>query len=125
MEILRKTLGELGMNSISSDLALNYNFSYYPVVYDGIHLGYVSKDIGESFVKSLRFLKCSQDKPEYNVPRTLEIAFIPFSGYERNLQWPGIFLQSTPARFTRPVKNLEFDCIEWISPLEQMNLNIA
>ena len=122
---LRVIFGELGMNSISSDLCLNYNSGYYPVMFDGVHIGYVEKDIGESFVESLRYLKCTQSHPDYNIPRTLEIAFIPFSGYSRNLQWPGIFMASTPARFTRPVKNLHYNCIEWISPLEQMNLLIA
>jgi DNA-directed RNA polymerase I subunit RPA2 len=94
-------------------------------MYDGVHLGYVHKEIGESFVNSLRYLKCTQSEPDFNIPRALEIAFIPLSGYQRNLQWPGIFLHTTPARFVRPVKNLNFNCIEWIGPLEQMNLSIA
>lgn len=122
---LKKSLGELGMNSTTSDLSLNYDHSYYPVMYDGVHLGYVHKEIGETFVNSIRYLKCTQSEPDFNIPRTLEIAFIPFSGYQRNLQWPGIFLHSTSARFVRPVKNLNFNCIEWIGPLEQMNLSIA
>ena len=112
------------MNSVNSDLSLNYKSGYYPVTFDGIHLGYVEYDIGETFVNSLRYLKCQQIQ-EYNIPRTLEIAFIPATGYDRNLQWPGVFLASTPARFVRPVKNLKYDCIEWVGPLEQMNMSIA
>lgn len=97
------------MHSITGDFKLNYNTSYYPVVLDGIHLGYVAKSLGETFVNSIRYLKCTQNQPEFGIPRTLEIAFLPFSGFERNLQWPGIFMYSNPARFTRPVKNLEYD----------------
>lgn len=121
----RALCAELGMHSAASDLCLNYSASFYPVVLDGVHLGYVDKEVAASFVESLRFLKCTQSRPDCYVPRTLEIAFIAFSGHERNLQWPGIFMASTPARFTRPVKNLHYNCIEWISPLEQMNLSIA
>jgi len=39
--------------------------------------------------------------------------------------YPGIFLATTPARFVRPVMNLEFGGIEFIGPLEQVNLSIA
>lgn len=124
IEEFKRILGELGMHSINSDLSLNYKTGYYPVTLDGVHLGYVDYDVGETFVNSLRYLKCKQVEG-YNVPKTLELAFIPASGYERNLQWPGIFMSTTPARFLRPVKNLKHDCIEWIGPLEQMNLSIA
>jgi len=77
------------------------------------------------------------------VPKTLEIAFLPpnekkesknedtatSSGSEENEMkekfWPGIFLSSTPARFVRPVRNLEHGGIEFIGPLEQVNLSIG
>ena len=39
--------------------------------------------------------------------------------------FPGVFLATTPARFVRPVKNLEIDGIEFIGPLEQVNMSIA
>lgn len=32
--------------------------------------------------------------------------------------YPGIFLASTPARFVRPVQNLEHGGIEFVGPLE-------
>jgi len=54
---LKHVFGELGMNSISSDFNLNYSKTYYPVVLDGVHLGYVAGEIGEQFVESIRFLK--------------------------------------------------------------------
>jgi DNA-directed RNA polymerase I subunit RPA2 len=34
-------------------------------------------------------------------------------------------LASTIARFVRPVRNLEVGGVEWIGPLEQLNLSIA
>jgi len=70
------------------------------------------------------------------VPKTLEIAFLPSSDKsagtsEQNEStddssnndfkekfFPGIFLSSSPARFVRPVKNLEHGGIEFIGPLE-------
>jgi DNA-directed RNA polymerase I subunit RPA2 len=36
-----------------------------------------------------------------------------------------VFLASTPSRFVRPVKNLDCGGIEFIGPLEQVNLSIA
>jgi len=38
--------------------------------------------------------------------------------------FPGVFLASTPGRFVRPVKSLDGG-IEFIGPLEQVNLSIA
>lgn len=34
-------------------------------------------------------------------------------------------MASTPARFVRPVRNVELDAVEFIGPLEQVNLSIA
>ena len=47
---LKRVLGDLEMNSINSDLSLNYKSGYYPVTFDSIHLGYVEYDIGKTFV---------------------------------------------------------------------------
>ena len=44
---------------------------------------------------------------------------------ERNYAFPGIFMSSTISRFVRPVQNLVVGGIEWIGPLEQVNLSIA
>jgi DNA-directed RNA polymerase I subunit RPA2 len=43
----------------------------------------------------------------------------------KNKQFPGIFMSTNIARFTRPVTNLEAGGTEWIGPLEQMELSIA
>lgn len=74
------------------------------------------------------------------MPSKLEVAYLaptapmdesadnPESNQESNVQtnkkshknkfFPGIFLTSTVARFTRPVQNLEIGGVEWIGPLE-------
>lgn len=79
------------------------------------------------------------------MPKTLEIAYLPSQASEesdgnesshtttgssdendtKEKFFPGIFLASTPARFIRPVRNLEHGGIEFIGPLEQVNLSIA
>lgn len=73
------------------------------------------------------------------MPKTLEIAYLPPGSLvktqgeeepdpdqqERNYAFPGIFMATTVARFVRPVQNLVVGGIEWIGPLEQVNLSIA
>lgn len=44
---------------------------------------------------------------------------------EKHYYFPGVFLSSQVARFVRPVMNLVHGGVEWIGPLEQLNLNIA
>jgi len=39
--------------------------------------------------------------------------------------FPGIFLFASPGRFVRPVKHIETGEIEFIGPLEQVNLSVA
>mmetsp|Transcript_19570 Transcript_19570/g.16723 ORF Transcript_19570/g.16723 Transcript_19570/m.16723 type:complete len:99 (+) Transcript_19570:413-709(+) len=55
----------------------------------------------------------------------MEIGYIPPSKYPKGVQFPGVFLFSTEARFMRPVKNLSLNKIEYIGPLEQIYLSIA
>jgi len=43
----------------------------------------------------------------------------------RNRTFPGIFISTSIARFSRPVNNLEAGGTEWIGPLEQLELSIA
>ena len=77
------------------------------------------------------------------MPRTLEVAYLPptvileedvddgtreqssIKSITKNKFFPGIFLSSTISRFVRPVNNLEVGGIEWIGPLEQVNMSIA
>ena len=43
----------------------------------------------------------------------------------RNYFFPGVFMSSQVSRFVRPVQNLTIGGVEWIGPLEQVNLSIA
>lgn len=79
------------------------------------------------------------------LPPSLEVAFIPPSWWDSAVDsiagenadarcsqhhrlsglFPGLFLQSTPARLIRPVLQLSSGLVELISPLEQPYLDIA
>jgi hypothetical protein len=77
------------------------------------------------------------------VPKNLEVAYLPATVIveediddgkrvqssvkttSKNKFFPGIFLASTVSRFVRPVNNLEVGGVEWIGPLEQVNMSIA
>lgn len=130
------------MNPIGSDFGLIYPHKYIPVVLDGKLLGYVDPKIAPHLVNSLRAIKIISEKvnDDYKcVPKTLEIAYLAPSETSNDESqstsdssndfkekfFPGVFLSSTPARFVRPVKNLEHGGIEFIGPLEQVNLSIA
>ncbi len=57
----------------------------------------------------------------------MEVAFLPRSPHlnKRQAQFPGLFLFTTQARLCRPVRHLQLNLPEWISPLEQLHLSIA
>lgn len=104
-------------------------------------MGCVDPKMATELVKNLRAIKIMQNKTDdlyACVPKTIEIAFLP-SNEILNLQYsetlsttstnnsdqevkekffPGIFLSTQPARFVRPVQNLEHGGIEFIGPLE-------
>lgn len=93
------------------------------VLLDGIAVGRVSEATSLHFVTQLRRLKVMKHP---GVPRTLEIAAV--------LDWndgvfPSINLGTTPARLVRPVHYLLEDggapIVEWISPMEQVFMEIA
>lgn len=133
------------MHPVGTDFDLVYPYRYLPVLLNGVLLGYIDPNIAPQLVKSLRALKIQQlntDAKFESVPKTLEVAYLPATfvieeeGQEANPEqstkqtgknkfFPGIFLTSTVARFTRPVMNLEVGGVEWIGPLEQVNMSIA
>lgn len=136
------------MNPISTDFGITYPVKHLPVILDGKLLGGVDPKMAHIMVNQLRALKCrkgktSKDEELYTcVPKTLEIAFLPPTVKEETSSnestnsssdstdikekfFPGIFFSSQPARFVRPVQNLEHGGIEFIGPLEQVNLSIA
>ena len=138
----KRLLVQLGMNPVSTDFGVTYPSNFLPVVLDGRLMGYIEPALAPLLVQNLRGLKISQQTEHelYGcVPRTLEIAFLASDEVNAIMRgkeyvpvaerkekfFPGIFLATTPARFVRPVKNLEIDGIEFIGPLEQVNLSIA
>lgn len=52
----------------------------------------------------------------FSVPYTTEITLIQTSTNTENImsQYPGLYIYTEPGRFIRPVKNLLFDCVEFI-----------
>ena len=143
---VKKLLTQLGMSPISSDFGLIFPQNYLPVMLDGKLLGYIDPKIANHFVNQLRAIKVKDNSGNelYQcIPKSLEIAFMPSmytvtdnesqatqssSGDEEVAKekfFPGIFLASSPSRFVRPVKNLMHGGVEFIGPLEQVNLSIA
>jgi DNA-directed RNA polymerase I subunit RPA2 len=108
----------------NTDLSVVIPSNYIYVVLDGRVIGYVEPEKANDFVRDLRYIKVMGDakKP---IPATLEIGFIPPTPFPKAVQFAGIFLATLEARFTRPVKNLQLNNIEWIGPLEQSYLSIA
>jgi DNA-directed RNA polymerase I subunit RPA2 len=143
---LKKLLCQLGMNPIGTEFGLIYPSKYLPIMLDGKLMGYVDPKVAPYLVKSLRAIKIIQNKADELhacVPKTMEIAFMASSGSDSKSEnsekstsgsegddhkekfYPGVFLFTTPARFVRPVQNLEHGGIEFIGPLEQVNLSVA
>lgn len=117
-----QTLSNLGMIPIVNDLHEHIGNDSYPVLLDGILIGYANNNIVKSFVEKLR--KCKIYGLN-NVPKNLEIAFIPKTTNEMSFQFPGVFLFACLARMTRKVMNLSYKAEEYIGPIEQIYLNIA
>ena len=137
----KKLLCQLGMSPINSDFGLVYPCNCLPVTLDGKLMGYIDPKMANHLVSSLRAIKIMQHKTDdlYScVPKTLEIAYLPSSQSQKGIEeestedddfkekfFTGIFLATCPSRFVRPVRNLEHGGIEFIGPLEQVNLSIA
>ena len=106
---------------------------------DGKIMGYVNPKLAPYLVKALRAIKIIQNKADEDVscvPKTIEIAFMESSSQNAKSEasdvstsesenedikekfYPGVYLFTTPARFVRPVQNLEHGGIEFIGPLE-------
>lgn len=131
------------MNLCQTDFNVVHPIHFLPVMLDGVLLGYVDPQIAPNFVQSMRQIKITQNTSNElhrSVLKTLEIAYLhPGSlakpeatdgedetkARERNYFFPGVFMSSQVARFVRPVQNLTVGGVEWIGPLEQVNLSIA
>ncbi|RKO97790.1 beta and beta-prime subunits of DNA dependent RNA-polymerase, partial [Caulochytrium protostelioides] len=71
-------------------------------------------------VASLRHYRVTR---QHGVPANLEIGYVPPS---TGGQYPGLFLSTTMCRMTRPVKSLLLkEQLDWVSPFEQVYMDIA
>ena len=109
----REVCEESGMKSLRRDSVNIFSRDHFPVVLDGKVLGYTEDPY--EFSEKLRYLKIKK-----KIHKTLEVSYLP-----KKPLFPMIFISSTQGRLMRPVKHLETKKIEWIGPLEQLNLSVA
>ncbi|EON63887.1 DNA-directed RNA polymerase I subunit RPA2 [Coniosporium apollinis CBS 100218] len=86
---------------------------------DGRILGFCSPKQAKVIGDTLRYWKV---EGTHNVPRELEIGYIPNSN---GGQYPGVYMFSQAARMYRPVKYLPLDKEDFVGPLEQPFMSIA
>jgi len=86
---------------------------------DGRIIGWCTDTLAKHVAQVLRLWKVNG---EYNIPLDLEIGYVPTSN---GGQYPGLYLFSTQARMTRPVKHISTDKEDWIGPFEQVYMSIA
>ena len=119
---IEETLCSFGMISCRTDLHEHIGEDSYPVVLDGIVLGYINNNLVKNFVELVRKCKINGER---NIPEKLELAFIPRTTELHSFQFPGVFLFNCPARMVRKVHNLLYNKEEYVGPIEQIYLNIA
>lgn len=93
---------------------------YLPVMVDGRILGYARQSLAPALVSKLRDLKVNQSSGSV-IADDMETAYIPLM---RGAAYPGIFIFSEPARFTRPVMQRNSGKQELVGSLEQCYMNI-
>lgn len=109
----------LGMTPVEETIHNNNYSECYVVMLEGRVLGRVGDRSAARFVDKLRMLKV---RGAENVPKTLEIAFVPRT---LNGQYPGIYLFTASARMMRPVYNIAAGTVELVGTFEQVYLNIC
>uniref|UniRef100_A0A2K6F4Z3 DNA-directed RNA polymerase subunit beta n=1 Tax=Propithecus coquereli TaxID=379532 RepID=A0A2K6F4Z3_PROCO len=92
----------------------------YPVLLDGVMVGWVDKELAPGIADSLRHFKVLREK---RIPPWMEVALVPMTG--KASLYPGLFLFTTPCRLVRPVQNLELGKEELIGTMEQIFMNVA
>jgi len=112
-----------GMLPASPSLATPLPPLYLPVMLDGAVIGSVRAAVAPRLVTVLRLCKVNAAS---DVPPTLEAALVPFTD---GGPYPGLYLFSSPARFSRPVLQLESaklmdGAVEFIGSLEQAFMDI-
>jgi hypothetical protein len=81
--------------------------------------GYISAELGAHFSRELRVRKVIGMK---GINQKMEIALIPNLSLK---QFPSFLLFTGSSRFSRPVRNLSCEAVEWIGSFEQVYLNVA
>lgn len=122
LQALHTALGELGLLSGAVVRAMNSSGHkqrrrHLPVLLNGVPLGVVEASAARTVERALR-----RHKVNGRVPPHLEVTVVTSVD---DGTFPGIFLSTSLARFTRPVLQLASRRVEWISPLEQVFLDIA
>uniref|UniRef100_A0A8C2S2A5 DNA-directed RNA polymerase n=1 Tax=Capra hircus TaxID=9925 RepID=A0A8C2S2A5_CAPHI len=92
----------------------------YPVLLDGVMIGWADKEIAPGIADSLRHFKVLREK---RIPPWMEVVLIPMTG--KPSLYPGLYLFTTPCRLVRPVQNLELGKEELIGTMEQIFMNVA
>ena len=86
---------------------------------DGRIIGWCTDALARHVSQVLRLWKVNG---QYNIPLDLEIGYVPTSN---GGQYPGLYLFSTQARMTRPVKHIATGKEDWLGPFEQVYMSIA
>ncbi|ORY01079.1 beta and beta-prime subunits of DNA dependent RNA-polymerase [Basidiobolus meristosporus CBS 931.73] len=86
---------------------------------DGKVVGWCTPELAKEVADKLRLWKVEKKN---GIPLDLEIGYVPSSN---GGQYPGLFLFSTPARMSRPVKYLANGKTDMVGPFEQVYLDIA
>ncbi|KAJ2376733.1 hypothetical protein GGI05_006970, partial [Coemansia sp. RSA 2603] len=96
---------------------------------DGRIVGYCSAPVGRRVAETMRALKLQAQQQrearkqlDLDLPASMEIGFVPVS---HGGQMPGLFVFTTPARFTRPVTHLATRQTDTVGSFEQVYMEIA
>ncbi|EKG17618.1 DNA-directed RNA polymerase subunit 2 domain 6 [Macrophomina phaseolina MS6] len=108
-------VAQLGISNVSSALLEDS----VVVQLDGRILGFCSLKQAKVISDTLRYWKV---EGTHNVPRELEIGYIPMSN---GGQYPGVYMFTQSARLYRPVKYLPLDGLDYVGPFEQPYMTIA
>jgi DNA-directed RNA polymerase I subunit RPA2 len=105
---------EMNMIMQSSTPGANKSATHYPVIVDGIFLGYIARDKAPLLERRLRALKV--DSQNNDVPYTTEITLIRYSTDVKQIitQFPGLYIYTCIGRMIRPVTNLAAKKTEYI-----------
>ncbi|KAJ1950137.1 hypothetical protein FBU59_000821 [Linderina macrospora] len=107
--------------------------SLLSVQLDGRIIGYCTHPVAKKIAEALRVIKLESHRARssngkasgsaaLNIPYTMEIGYVPQS---HGGQLPGLFLFTTPARFTRPVTYLATKDVDYVGSFEQVYMDIA